>query len=223
MKKNVLFLLMSLLFFIAAEAQEWCTEDFYCYEDSCCVDETRFYAKILAGENFLQDTAINGNKSTYQTGYIIAGSLGYYWCYGLRVEGEYAYRKNDIKKIHFCGEDFSTHGHFQTSSYMANLLWDLPLSSWGCVFYDFQPFIGFGVGCDFQQMHASNSRIIFNQKWNHFSWQLMAGFSYPIFCNTELTLEYKFHQGGCHFYNHSIGVGLSYTFDLCLKQLSFLK
>ncbi len=63
---------------------------------------------------------------------------------------------------------FSKHGHFQTSSYMANLLWDLPLSSWGCAFWNIQPFIGAGIGYDFQQMHSSNSRIIFNQKWNQF-------------------------------------------------------
>jgi len=91
---------------------------------------------------------------------------------------------------------------------MANLLWDLL----GCAFWKIQPFIGAGIGYDFQQMHASNSRIIFNQKWNHFSWQAMAGFAYSIFCNTEITLEYKFHQGGSHFYNHSVGVGLVYKF-----------
>jgi outer membrane autotransporter protein len=96
---------------------------------------------------------------------------------------------------------------------MANLLWDLPLSSWGCAFWNIQPFIGAGIGYDFQQMHSSNSRIIFNQKWHHFSWQVMAGLAYPLFCNTEITLEYKFHQGGCHFNNHSVGVGLVYKFD----------
>ena len=130
----------------------------------------------------------------------------------MRLEAEYAFRRNDIRKIHFFAEGFSKHGHFQASSYMANLLWDLPLSSWECAFWNIQPFIGAGIGYDFQQMHSSNSRIVFNQKWNHFSWQLMAGLAYPIFCNTEITLEYKFHQGGCHFYNHSLGVGLVYKF-----------
>ena len=187
---------------------------------ACCVDETNFYAKILGGANFLQNTTIEGNKSTYKTGYIIAGSLGYCWRYGLRLEAEYAFRRNAIRKIDFFTEGFSRHGHFQTSSYMANLLWDLPLSSWGCAFWNIQPFIGAGIGYDFQQMHSSNSRIIFNQKWNHFSWQAMAGLTYPIFCNTEITLEYKFHQGGCHFYNHSVGVGLVYKFGLNLQRVA---
>ncbi|MDE2589969.1 MAG: outer membrane beta-barrel protein [Patescibacteria group bacterium] len=212
MKKNILLLLMSLLFFRAtdAQAQDWCIEDACYYEDSYSVDETNFYAKVLGGANFLQNTAIDGNKSRYQTGYIIAGSLGYCWCYGLRLEGEYAYRRNAIKEIHFFGEGSSKHGHFQTSSYMANLLWDLPLSFCGNAFWNFQPFIGAGIGYDFQQMHSSNSRIVFKQKWDHFSWQVMAGLAYPIFYNTEITLEYKFHQGGCHFNNHSVGVGLVY-------------
>lgn len=215
MKKNILLLLLSLLFFIAADAQaqEWCAEGSCYYEDSCCVDETNFYAKILGGANFLQNTAINGNKSTYQTGYMIAGSLGYSWRYGLRLEAEYAFRRNAIREIDFFIEGSSKHGHYQASSYMANLLWDLPLPSCRCAFWNIQPFIGAGIGYDFQHMHSSTSRIVFNQKWNHFSWQLTAGLTYPLFCNTEMTLQYTFHQGGCHFNNHSVGVGLVYKFD----------
>lgn len=190
-----------------AQAQERCVEDF------CCVNETNFYAKILSGVNFLQNTAIDGNKATYQAGYIIAGSLGYSWCYGLSLEVEYAFRRNAIRKIHFFSEGSSKSGHFQASSYMANLLWDLPLSSLGC-YWNTQPFIGVGIGYDFQRMHSANSRVTFNQKWNQVSWQVMAGLAYPIFCKTEVALEYKFHRGNSHFHNHSIGVGIAYKFGL---------
>lgn len=214
MKRNILLLLTSCLFFIAldaraqvAEAQNTC-----CDEDDCCLDEMYGYGKIFGGANFLQNTALNGNRTKYHTGYTFAGSLGYCCGYGLRVEGEYAYRRNDIEKIHFFGQGCSKHGHFQTSSYMANLLWDLPLSSWSCGCCNIQPFVGAGIGYDFQQMHASNCRINFHQKWNHLSWQLMAGLTCPLFCNIVMTLEYKFHQGGCHLYNHAIGVGLIYNF-----------
>lgn len=195
MKKNILLLVMSLLPFVAE-----------CYEG-----ETDLYAKILGGANFLQDTSISDNKTAYQAGYIISGSLGYRFCSDFRLEAEYAFRRNAIRKIHFVSEGSSRHGHSQTSSYMANLLWDLPLE---CTFWDMKPYVGAGIGYDFQQMHASNSRVVFRQKWHHFSWQLMAGLAYPLFCNTEITLEYNFHQGGCHFYNHSLGLGLVYHFDL---------
>lgn len=208
MKKIILPFLLTLLFFSGgnAYAQEWAEEDFCCDES-----ETHFYAKILGGANFLQNTSIDDNKTSYQTGYIVAGSLGYRWYYGLRLEAEYAYRRNTIKKIHFFKEGSSSHGHFQTSSYMANLLWDLPIFSWTC--WNLQPFIGAGIGYDFQQMHSSNSRIVFDQKWKHFSWQAMGGFAYPLFYNTVLTLEYQYHQGGTHFNHHSVGVGLIYQFD----------
>lgn len=224
---------MLLLFFIAvdAHAQEECDEESCCYEESssyedacysegeccyeapCCSEERccrNFYAKILGGANFLQNTSTEGNRSTYKTGYVVAGSLGFCWRYGLHVEAEYAFRRNNIKEIHFLGEGSSSHGHFQTSSYMANLLWDVPLSLFRCACGKGQPFIGAGIGYDCQQMRSSTSRILFNQKWHHFSWQVMAGLAYPIRCNTEMTLEYKFHQGGSHFNNHSIAVGLIY-------------
>lgn len=208
MKKNVLLLLMASLFFMAgAQAQESCAKEI------CCEKTMNFYARVLGGANFLQSSTTNGNKATYQTGYTVDGSLGYCWrTYGLRLEAEYAFRRNGIDQIKFITEGSSKHGYFQTSSCMLNLLWDLLLRSWGCNFRNIQPFIGAGLGYDFQQMHASNSRIIFNQSWNRFSWQAMAGLACPIFRNAEITLEYKFHQGGSQFYNHSVGVGFVYKF-----------
>lgn len=200
MKKNILFL----LFFLSASvhAQE---------EDTCCTEEcywSNFYAKVLGGANFLQHSTINGNHTSYKAGYIVAGMLGFSWGYGYRVEAEYAFRRNGISHIDFFTLGSSSHGRFQTSSYMANLLWDI--RPW--TYRNILPFIGAGAGYDFEQMHSSNSRVIFDQKWHHFSWQLMAGFAYPIFCNTEMTLEYKFHQGGSQVNNHALGISLVYKF-----------
>ncbi len=216
MKKNIRYFLLSFLILMTANAhaESCCADDSCCNEDSFCPDETNFYAKFFGGANFLQSVTVTENKSKYQTGYVVAGSVGYQWCYGLALEGEYAYRRNAIRKIDFFGEGCSKHGHFQTSSYMANLLWNVPLSSWECTCWNIRPFIGAGIGYDFQQMHSSNCRIDFHQKWRHFSWQIMTGLAYPVFCNTEITLEYKFHQGGSHFNNHAVGVGLVYKFGL---------
>lgn len=200
MKKNIFLLLASVLFFTASHAQGQSN------------NKKNFYAKFLSGANFLHNSTTDGNKATFKTGYIIDGSLGYCLPCGLRLEAEYAFRRNAIKKIDFYVDDCSFGGHFQNSSWMANLLWDVPVSSWGCVFRNIQPFIGVGLGYDFQQMNSSNSRIIFCQKWNCLSWQAMAGLIYPIFCNTDMTLEYKFHQGGRNFYNDSVGIGLMYKF-----------
>ncbi len=205
MKKHVLLVL---LFFLAADLQAKEKRA----EDTCCADEMNFYAKAFGGANFLQSTCIDDNETSYDPGYIFDGALGFCFPYSLRVEAEYAFRRNAIHKIEFFGQGSSHHGHFQTSSYMANLLWNMPLCSWGCDFWRLQPFVGLGIGCDLEQMHASNSRIVFNQEWTQFASQVIAGLAYWIGCNTELTLEYKFHQGGSDFNNHAVGIGLIYKF-----------
>lgn len=198
MKKTIPLFLMSLLCYMASQADEWCMEE-----------DSHFYAKILGGVNFLQNTSISDNRASYNTGYIVSASVGYYLCSDFRVEAEYAYRRNRINHIHYFTEGHSKNGHFRTSSLMANLFWDIP----ACGFCNIQPFIGGGLGYDFQQMHSSNSRVVFHQKWRHFSWQLMAGLSYELFCNTDVTFEYRYHQGGCNFKNHTLGIGLEYNFD----------
>ena len=200
MKKNIPSLLVTLLFFTVADADEppkkWRAEDY----------KTNFYAKIYGGVNLLQDTSIQGNKATYEPGYILSGAVGYAWPCCLRLDAEYAYRRNAIKEIHFVGQGSSKNGHYQDSSFMANL------SSWGRIFWNIPAFVGAGIGYDLQKMHSSNSLVVFNQKWNQFSWQLMAGFFFALSRNLDMTVEYKFHQGGTHFYNNSIGLALVYKF-----------
>lgn len=220
MKKNILQSLLALLSFMTTHvhAQECYDEgslgyeDNCCYDASCCVDDTYFYGKFLGGVNFLQSTKIGRNRATYQTGYLLAGFLGFRACYDVKIEAEYAFRRNTIRSMRFFGEGCGHGGHLETSSYMANLVWNVPLCAWGCTFGNLEPFVGAGIGYDCQHMHSSNARIVFHQKWRHFSWQLMAGLSRLICCNTEVSLEYKFHHGGAHFYNHSIGIGLVYKF-----------
>jgi opacity protein-like surface antigen len=192
MKKNILLFLILIFTASGAEAQN-------------------FYAKISGGANFLENSSIQENNANYQTGSIISGSLGFNLRYGLTLEAEYAFRRNEIGKIRFAEQGASRHGHLQTSSLMANLIWNLP----NCALWNIQPFVGAGLGYDSNHMHSSNSRISFHESWQHFSWQAIAGLSYPLLCNTRLTFDYKYHQGG-HFYNHSISLGLIYKFGNCL-------
>lgn len=179
-----------------------------------CDDENEFYVNLFGGANFIQSSMSSGVRNNYKTGYIVSSSLGYSWCYGLRLEGEYAYRRNSLKSIHFFGRTFSISGHFQSSSYMANVLWDLPLRRWGCDFWKIRPFVGGGIGYDDQLIHANNSGFSYREGKKGFAWQVMAGLKYPIFCHTHISLEYKFHKGGLNnVYNHSVGAGLTYYFS----------
>jgi opacity protein-like surface antigen len=209
MKRFILSFIACLSFCVYAGAYEGA------WDDCCCENDTPFYAEVFGGANFLQTEKRHGVKSDFDTGYIVSGSLGYRWCYGFRLEAEYAYRRNTFRKLHFYGEDFRTHGHFQSSSYMGNLIWDLPLSDWGCGCWDLQPFIGGGVGYDYQLVRAHEDDFNVKLRKKHFSWQVIAGIFYPIFCNTNISVEYKYHQGGFrHLYCHSVGVGLTYNFGL---------
>lgn len=211
--KNLFALLMvTTLVWMSGGSYAQEPNSFYC-KIPCCEDIPSFYAKIFGGANFLQTETHGGIKSHYQSGYIVGGSLGYRWCYGISLEAEYAFRRNAFKSIHFFGRTFSMHGHFQSSSYMANLLWDLPLYSWECNFWGIQPCIGAGIGYDFQRIHGHNDFLAFNSSKKHFAWQAIVALTYPLFCKADVSLGYKFHKGGFHYINnHSIELGLMYNF-----------
>jgi len=207
--KKVVVSLMSLMLACLCIDLQACDNDF----SKGSGDSNSFYAEIFGGANFLQTEKRGGIKSYYRTDYLTSGSLGYRWCYGLRLEAEYAYRRNTLHKEHFFGRSFGVHGHFQSSSYMANVLWDLPLSKLGCGFWKIKPFIGGGIGYDYQQIRTRIFGLNFRENKKHFAWQVITGVGYPIFCHTDLSLEYKYHKGGFkHIHNHSVGLGLTYKF-----------
>lgn len=210
--KNFYALLMVILICMSAEGQTLECDNLC---EPGCESTTDFYAGILGGANFIQSKTNGGIKSNFQTGYVVAGFLGYRWCYGLHLEIEYAFRRNPLKSVHFFGRKFSIHGHFRSSSYMANLLWDIPLTTWSCNFWNIQPYIGGGIGYDTQKIHGGSENLIINQKKNHFAWQAVAGLDYPMFCNANISLEYEFHKGGFNYINnHTLGARFTYNFGL---------
>lgn len=212
--KKIFTCLITLFTIISTQAHTYYFDP-YSYENSCCDNVDLFYGEIFGGANFIQTASYHHKKIDYNPGFVVAGTLGFHWLYGIRFEGEYAFRRNDAKKLHFQGESLSLKGHFQSSSYMANILWDLPLGCLGWNLPRVQTFLGAGAGYDAQRIHIKNNAFTFNKKENDFAWQVMAGVNYTIWYNTSISLEYKFHKGGLdNLYNHSLGIGLTYTFDL---------
>ena len=168
--------------------------------------EDHLYTKVLGGVNFLQTESNDGIKPEFHPGYIISGAFGYQWCQGWHVEAEYAFRRNSMKKIHYYGQDFKIPGSFQSSSYMANLLWS-------CFLGPATPFLGGGIGYDVQQFHACQDGFKTHRNQKGFAWQLMAGLNYPLFCCTEIALEYRVHKGPLNnIISYVIGVSFSYNF-----------
>ena len=66
------------------------------------------------------------------------GALGYAFSNGLRLEGEFGYRVNDVDGI--SGASGGT-GEYRTSSFMTNLLYDFHRDGWPVT-----PYIGIGLG-----------------------------------------------------------------------------
>lgn len=182
------------------------------------INNKNVYLTLFGGANFLDVNNSGGIKPNFHPGYIVAGELGLEFCSGYRFEVEYAYRRNTLKKLHFFGQNFTLPGHVQTSSYMANVLWDVPLIGYGKYKFCFKPYVGLGVGYDVQRWHAEQDNFFINENKKGFAWQLMTGLRYQFFDKFETNIEYKFHKGPLtKFYNHSIGLGLTYKFgfDCC--------
>ena len=177
-------------------------------EPTVCCDTPEFYVKGLGGLNFIQ-VRNHGFTSRIKTGYIASATVGYRLGYDLRVEGEYAYRRNRFKHVS---------GNVNANSFMANLLWDMPVGQCGCDLLDLTPYVGAGIGYDIQKVNVSvrtgrHSRQSFHHTKKSFAWQAIAGVSVPVYCNTDMSLEYKFHQAtSTRIYDHSIGLGVTYNF-----------
>lgn len=181
-------------------------------------EPSSFYAQLFAGPNFVQTRKCSGIRPHFHEGYIVSGALGYHWCYGLSLEAEYAFRRNTLSSLNYYEQSFRIPGHFQSSSYMANVLWDLPkYRLWSC-FGRLRPFLGVGIGYDVQQIHAHQNDFSWRRDKKGFAWQLLAGISYPLACQTEIELLYKFHKGPLHrIYNHSLGIGISWSYKYGLR------
>lgn len=187
----------------------------YCKTSYCTDEQNNYYMEIFGGANFMQTNSRHSIKSSFKTGYAVAASVGYKWCWGLRFEAEYAFRRNRVKSVHYFGKSFGKCGHYQASSYMANLLWDIPLQCWGLNLCGIRPFVGGGIGWDYEIVHARYHHTNFRNGKKHFAWQAMTGLTMPFYCNTDVSVEYRYHQGGMkHLHNHTVGLGLKYNFPI---------
>lgn len=211
MKKFVLPFLAVIMLLITVQSEAMNYGDFY--QDISCPDERcNFYAEIFGGANYIETQTRKNIKFDFDTGFMVAGTYGYRLCYGFRFEIEYAYRRNPLKKIYFYDISHKFSGRYQSNAAMANLVWDIPFNNYFCTWL-FQPFIGGGVGLDYQEIQAKSRRFCCHKKKKQFAWQAVAGIKYPIFCNMNIFAEYRFHKGGFRkFENHTIGGGLTYNF-----------
>lgn len=172
-------------------------------------DLSGFYASANVSCNFATHDRHHHVKVSFDPGVFVSPAIGYRFCNGLRVEGEFGYRYNHLKRLNYYGTSFRVGGHLETFSGLANVYYDFPLC-WCLTSY-----VGAGIGYAYtrNEMHQG---YVFAGKGHDsgFAWQVMAGLAYPICDKIDLAIEYRFfiNEGISRVQNHDIGGSLRYNF-----------
>jgi len=214
MKKLMTSAMTCMLLLSAGSAQAWYDQD-SCY-DSCepCCSENAWYIGGFAGANWI--TGTNHHRGCFtgrhhsQTGYALAASIGRSFCENYRVEFEYTYRHNNFKSHNSCDFCAPKNGHVHSNAFLVNGFWDISFCNNWCL----KPFVGAGIGWANQRLdhdhHFCNKD---RNKKNGFAWQVIAGVEYELCNNIDLSIEYRFFQGGLsHVYSQAVGAGFRYNF-----------
>jgi len=190
---------------------------------AACVSEpaaAQTYVSVFGGGNFASDADNSGSgivlTSKYDNGYVFGGAFGFTVAPNWRLEGEIAYRKNDLDKLTITndggigvaagvgslnGLSIPATGDTSALSFMAN------------AFYDFQgfsgivPYIGGGVGI--AKVSANHIRslgaLIVNDDDTMFAYQIGVGASMNIAPTAAVFLEYRFFGTADPSFHDSLG------------------
>ena len=186
------------------------------------------YVGFGAGMFFLSDSdgsfddetlgGIAGIKLDFDTGYALSGALGYRFANGFRVEGEVAYRRNNVDKVSLTVSGVGLPGdvddHLTNLGFMVNAYQDLQTES-GVI-----PYLGIGLGFNRVGMGAIDSMYLSADHDTVFAYAAMAGVSVPVAESTSLSVEYKYlgtedpclDETDFEYESHTFGAKLSYSF-----------
>lgn len=150
------------------------------------------YASVQAGATWLEDadnTAFGDTvESSYDMGFNV-GAAGGYDFGPARVEGEVAYRQNDVDKLRVPGfGTASGDGDVSALSLMANGFWDIETGS------SVTPYLGAGIGVAQVSMNdvgAAGERLADDDD-TVFAYQLAAGAAFELAPALALDLGYRF-------------------------------
>jgi opacity protein-like surface antigen len=166
------------------------------------------YYGVAAGANFVHGLKWWSKSLNSWKGFVVSAHLGHRFSNGLRVESEFAFRKNYLGQKRFPYYfRYRSHfnGSFRSYSGMVNLLWEVRKYKWECFARKIQPYIGAGVGYDYSEEYGYGRRT----RSFDLNWQVMAGVFHAFSDNIEISLDYKFHANE-YWFNNSIGLGLKY-------------
>lgn len=211
MKKMILCALMcaSVLFPRIAQGYQDCCFD---EEPDCCypnIDLQGLYVAFTGGAS-IPDIQKQHRISVHtNTGYFLSGAIGYDWCYGFRTEAEVGYHRANLRHFRLNGERFRVGGHISSISYMANAYYDIPIC------FCLTPYVGGGIGYGQNRRSVSDrhGEQSFERRKNGFSWQVIAGLTYELTCNIDLSAEYRYYKPRIHRAQfHDINLQARYRF-----------
>jgi len=183
------------------------------------------YIGLQGGANFLEDNDFRGggadSKAKYNAGPVGTLTLGYGFNFGLRLELEGGYRRNNVDEINGASGD----GRLETGSAMLNAIYDVPLPTFGIPLL---PHVGAGVGWNhvWNRSGAHNGLTARGQD-DLFAWQAIAGLDYVITPKLVAGIDYKYMRGNNATFDvvetggstkagdqvsHAVLVGLRYYF-----------
>ena len=134
--------------------------------------------------------AVNGQTS-FDTGYILSGALGYRWASGMRTEVEYNFRKAGVD--HIAGADAA--GKQRVHGLMGNVLFDIG------DYNSFRPYVGGGAGVGWNRWSGVQGgpsatfpagTALFTDTDTALQWQAIGGVTKPLSENVDGFVEYRY-------------------------------
>jgi opacity protein-like surface antigen len=167
------------------------------------------YVGVQGGLNLTFESEIDGfDALTYDPGFVVSGVVGYKIIPNVRLEGELAYRLNDLDEI----VGFPIPGDMSSLAVMGNVFYDFTTGS------PLTPYIGGGLG-------VANVEIDFDVPGGKdddtvFAYQVALGAAYELSPAAALTLDLRYFGTenadlfGAEFTydNMSFMAGLRYSF-----------
>lgn len=191
-----------------------------------------WYGAIDAGFKFDHDikaeSSTTGASWDYEVnqGWAAFARMGYRFNPNWRVELEGGYRSGDVGKVRavsgtqgLCnltpatGGCFSPEGDIESTTLMANVIYDFGSSAWGV-----RPFVGLGAG-----VNRVKTDLVGNLRANRaaaftvddtstkFAAQAIAGLSYAVGDRANIDLTYRYLTGDSSFDSATVGTGVGAT------------
>ena len=157
--------------------------------------------------------------NAYDTGFLAGGAVGYDWGsisgpFGMRLEGEFSYRGNDVKSHNIGGGGPNAVGpalgETNVIAGMANMLFDLNTGS------PFMLYGGGGVGVanvDFDGHGVQGVGVVMDDDDTVFAWQLIAGVGFEIMPNMVLDVQYRYFRADDVSLTSATGVTSSTNYE----------